>query len=167
MSMKKVTQWSSQVEQLASIASSYPQEAYSAFTHGFISKWTYHLWTFPNNADILQPLENAIRQHLIPAVTGKASISDLERKLFSLPVHLGGLNIPNPVTKSGQEYLASLKITALLVDCVCQQQWQLDYRTVSDQIAFKSQVQKEKRESQSAEAEQLYSQLPPTLRKSP
>ena len=145
------------MEQLASIASSYPQEAYSAFTHGFISKWTYHLRTVPNNADIFPPLENAIRQHLIPAVTVFQISSE---SCFLSQVHLGGLNIPNPVTKSGQEYLASLKITAVdcvcrqqwhvLVDCVCRQQWQLDYRMVSDQIAFKSQVQKEKREAQSA-----------------
>ena len=32
--------------------------------HGFINKWTYYLRTVPNNADILQPLENAIRQNL-------------------------------------------------------------------------------------------------------
>ena len=74
--------------------------------------------------------------------------------------------MPNPTTKSAQEYSGSRNITAPLVDGVCRQQWQLDYLTESDQIAFKSQVLKEKREAQSAEAVQLYSHLPPALRKS-
>ena len=97
---EKVILSSSQVKHLANIALSHPQEAYSAFTNGFIRKWIYYLQTVPNITDVLQRLEDAIRQHLISAVKGNSSISDLDRRLFSLPVCLGGLNIPNPTTKS-------------------------------------------------------------------
>ena len=38
---KVISGWVREVEQLSSFASSQPHAAYSAFTHGLTSKWTY------------------------------------------------------------------------------------------------------------------------------
>ena len=76
----------------------------------------------------------------------------MERDLFS---RLGGLNIPNPSAIASKEYEASLKVTAALVKAVCQQSGQLDYSTVVQQMNSKSEVRKEKKEIQSAEARRI------------
>ena len=80
---------------LSKIGKSHPHVAYCAYVHGLANKWTYFLRTIPNISDLLQPLEDAIFHHFIPALVGKP-VSDLERALFALPVRLGGLGICNP-----------------------------------------------------------------------
>ena len=35
----KVTEWSAEIEHLAEIAKSHPQEAYAALTHGLAGRW--------------------------------------------------------------------------------------------------------------------------------
>ena len=68
---EKVEKWVSEVKTLASVATTHPQEAYSALTHGLTSKWTYSMRTILNTSHMLKPLENTIRLQLIPAITGK------------------------------------------------------------------------------------------------
>ncbi len=63
----KVTKWVALIHELAQIAKTQPHAAYSAFTHGLASKWTYFLRTIPDIAHLLQPLEDAIRHKFIPA----------------------------------------------------------------------------------------------------
>ena len=79
----KVQQWVNEVEELATVARTHPQAAYAAFTHGMASKWTYLMRTVEATQQLLQPLEGAIRQLLLPVITGKSDISDLERDLIS------------------------------------------------------------------------------------
>ena len=45
--------------------------------------------TIPDIHDLLLPLEDAITQHLIPALTGRGSCSTAERELLALPVRFG------------------------------------------------------------------------------
>ena len=52
--------------------------------------------TIPNISDLFKPLEEIIREKLIPAVVGR-KVSDVERRLIALPVRCGGLGITNPV----------------------------------------------------------------------
>ncbi len=131
-------------------------------------------FAIPNINNLLQPLEDAIRLRLIPAIAGKPSINDLERDLFALPTRLGGLNIPNPTNISSKEYDASIKVTAALVKAINQQTNKqtnkqstnkqqtnnkqtglLDYSVIVDQANSTSEVRKEKREKQLAESERL------------
>ena len=70
-----------EVEELATVARTHPQAAYAALTHGMASKWTYLMRTVEATQQLLQPLEGAIRQLLLPVITGKSDISDLERDL--------------------------------------------------------------------------------------
>ena len=53
----EITSWVKELQQLSDISIAYPQAAYAAFTHGFISKWKMH----PNIQPLLSPLEETIR----------------------------------------------------------------------------------------------------------
>ena len=44
---------------------------------------------------VVNSYSSAIRRHLLPAITAKTDISDMERELIVLPACLGGLSIPN------------------------------------------------------------------------
>ena len=102
-------QWVNEEEELASVARTHPQVAYAAVTHGMASKWTYLTRTVEATQQLLQPLEDANRQLLLPAITGKSDISDLERDLIALPARLGGLGIPNPTATSPTEHKAYVR----------------------------------------------------------
>ena len=114
---------------------------------------------------MLQPLEDAIRQLLLPAITGKSDISDLERDLIALPAHLGGLGIPNPTATSPTEHKASLQVTAPLVDAIIKRHGQFNTDTIAQQQQCKVKVRKEKREAHSATVDNLHPQFPPKLQK--
>ena len=63
---------------------------------------------------VFQPLETIIRDELIPALTGKHSVSEEIRNLLTLPVRLGGLGIVNPVQQAQSHYQASKNITSTI-----------------------------------------------------
>ncbi|MDA8003174.1 MAG: hypothetical protein MPL62_17965, partial [Alphaproteobacteria bacterium] len=119
---KQVQKWVEEVKQLATIAESQPHAAYAALTHGLIGRWSYLSQTVCNISDLLQPLEDAIRHHLIPALTGRAGITDLERELLALPTRSGGLGIPNPAKTSHKKFMNSERISARLMALILQQE---------------------------------------------
>ena len=70
---------------LQNIASMQLHAAYAATTNGLTNKWSFLQKTAPNIGDLFQPHESAIRHHLLPALTGRKGITDLERDLLALP----------------------------------------------------------------------------------
>jgi len=78
---------------------SYPQDAsqaaYSAFTKGISSRWTHFQRTMPDASELFEPLENTIRDQLIPAPVGR-EFNDAERKILTLPFRHGGLGLTDP-----------------------------------------------------------------------
>ena len=62
--------WVKEVETLAEYALSEPQAAYAAFTFGLLHKWSYCERTIPDTFHTYEPLEKAIREKLITALTG-------------------------------------------------------------------------------------------------
>ena len=100
---------------LSTIASTQPHTAYAAFTHGLSSHWMYISRTIPHIEDLLCPLETAIHQHFIPALTGREACSAAKRDLLALPVRLGRMGLLNPTSESTQAFEASKRITASLV----------------------------------------------------
>ena len=86
----KVREWTKQIHHLSTIALSQPHAAYAAFTHGLAGRWTYLLRTVQDISPLLRPLEDAIHQQFLPALTGRPPCSPEERELLSLPVCLGG-----------------------------------------------------------------------------
>ena len=107
----KVNKWITSIHILSAIAMTQPHAAYTAFTHGLASKWSYFLRTIPNIADLLQPLEDAIRCKFIPALTGRDGVSDAERDLLALP---GGLGLTDPTKMCNHEFTSSTNVTAPL-----------------------------------------------------
>ena len=86
----------------------------------FRLRWTYFLRTLPDIADLLEPLERAISDVLIPALL-EDQVAETERDLLALPVRMGGLGLVNPVSQSRHEYEASIKATAPLVKQIAKQ----------------------------------------------
>ena len=93
----------------------------SAFTKAISHRWTYVQRTVPNIADLFEPVEKAIRDTLIPAIVGR-KVNDIERKIFELPVKLGGLGLYNPTKTADTEFNASTRITADLTRIICRQE---------------------------------------------
>ena len=110
----KVEDWVGQVVLLAEFAAANPQVSYAAFTFGLRHRWTYYLRTLRDIEELLEPLESAIGNVLIPALTGHTCTPD-EHKLLALPLRLGGLGIENPCPSATKEYEASIRVTAPLV----------------------------------------------------
>ena len=80
-----VNEWVKKVELLAEYGKSEPNASYCAFTFGLVHKWGYFQMTIPDSASYYIPLETAIREKFIPAITGK-SCSDLERDIVRTSV---------------------------------------------------------------------------------
>ena len=111
---EKVEGWVNEVTRLAEFAISQPQAYYAAFTFGLRHRWTYFLGRLPDIQDLLEPLERAITDVLIPAVTDH-TLSEAERELLSFPVRMGGLGFTNPIECSTSQCETSVKVTEPLV----------------------------------------------------
>jgi hypothetical protein len=99
---------------------SQPQASYAAYTFGLKHRWTYFLRTLPDIQDLLEPLEKAISQILIPAITDH-QCNPLYRDNLALPARLGGLGLENPSHETEREYASSKRVTAPLVDQIVAQ----------------------------------------------
>lgn len=88
----KVASWVTdhELELLASFAVTQPHAAFLVFSCGVVSKWLLIAQTIPNVGHLYKPLENCVRHHFIPSVTGQSTPVDLKRDLFTLPARLGG-----------------------------------------------------------------------------
>ena len=117
---KQLPAWVAEIERLSSIAKTEPHAVHAAFTHGILGHWLYLVRSVDGIAHLLQPVEDAIRLQLLPAITGRAGLSDDERDLIALPARLGGLGMADPTTLS-EEYTFSLQLSAPLIALIIQQ----------------------------------------------
>ena len=160
-----ISDWVSQLELLAEIAVPHPQAAFSAFVHGFSSKWTFLSRTCPGIDDLFQPLENSIRQKFIPSLTGRDPPNDLVRDLLSLPFRYGGLNISNPCIRATSQFQASVLITSPLVTSLVNQPL-LSYTNIqSVQSELVSEVSGGNYRNAKQQADELRERLPQDLRR--
>ena len=118
---KKVSKWVDDVKQLSKIAKEEPQIAHTAFTKALCMRWCFIQRTISNVSHLFQPLEEAIREELIPALIGR-KVSDVERRIFALPVRFGGLGILNPVMTADIEFANSIAITENLKNLIYNQE---------------------------------------------
>lgn len=109
-----VVEWSHMVERLAVIAREQPQAAYTAFTRAVQNKWLYLQRVVPNCDFLFLALENKITSDLLPSIFGCETPSN-ERSIFSLPTHLGGLNIINPTESCEFSYTLTRRATDVVV----------------------------------------------------
>ena len=88
-------------------------------------RWCFIQRTISGISHLFQPLEDAIRDKLIPSIVGRR-VSDLERQMLALPVRYDGIGIQNPVETADFEYEISVKITSSLKQIICNQENNLD-----------------------------------------
>ena len=74
----------------------------------------YFMRTLSDIKNLLQPLECAISDALIPSLIGR-NCSEAERNLVALWVCMGGLGLINPSVSADAEYSASIRVSAPLV----------------------------------------------------
>ena len=151
---KKVAEWITEVEQLATIAKSEPQSAYAAFTHSTISEWSFYLRTVPVSVDQLSPLEDTIRLTFIPAFSGHYAISDKERDLLSLPTRLGGLGITDPITLR-EEIKRSRTISQVITQNIIKKDRTYVREMKENQLQARNELKTKKRKETKEKADQL------------
>ena len=84
-------------------------------------------------SELFEPLENAIRDQLIPALKGQ-EVSDVEKQILALPLRHGGLGLTDPRETAKMEYEHSTQITNKLTDKIYTQKLNLDYNTSDQQF---------------------------------
>ena len=159
---EKVSNWVNEVTKLAEFAISQPQATYAAYTFGLKHRWTYFLRTLPDIQDLLEPLEKAISQILIPAITDH-QCNPLDRDILALPARLGGMGMENPSHEAEREYASSKRVTAPLVDQIVAQSHQLpnESHIKSTQQAVRKERVKECEDS----AERIRESAPPGIQR--
>ena len=68
---EKVEKWVKDVEELARLAKDEPQAVYACYTKAVSHRWTYIQRTIPGISSLFGPLEEAIKENLIPAIIGR------------------------------------------------------------------------------------------------
>ena len=99
---------------LLKIAAIEPQSIYSAFNVSFKHKVTYTTRTIPDICQHLHKFDQEIEKVFIPAVIDRHISNNVERKLLSLPVKLGGVEIVIFADIAKTEYEKSRNITEFL-----------------------------------------------------
>ena len=160
---EKAANWKAEIGRLSSFARSEPHAAYAALTHGLMSHWSFLLRSNEGIAHLLQPVEDAIRRQLLPAITGRDAISDHERDLLALPARLGGIGVKNPTTQT-DEYNLSQRLSAPLTALIVQQSEDLGAAREQQQ-AVKKALRAERSSQQKSIATELKSSLPPQLQR--
>ena len=141
---EKVKEWVVSIEKLARIARTQPQAAYSCFVKGFVHKFTYFMRTIPDISMLLHPLDQAI-DNFIRIIFDNHDFNTTERKLWSLPVRMGGMGVPIPSEISDTQYTNSRKINEMLTSKVREQN--VIYEDITKSVNHaKSGVKEEKAE---------------------
>ena len=161
---EKIEKWIADVKELASIAKEEPQAALSAFNTGLSQRWTFVQRTIEGIAPMFLPLEDVIRNELIPAVCGRG-VSDIERRLIALPYRWGGLGIQNPALTAEREYRTSVRITSGLTALICQQEMDISLLDEDEMKTTKQELKNEKEDLLKAEFESITEGMSDKLKK--
>ena len=89
----KVIKWWNELHRLADFAKTQPHAAYSAFTHGILSRYTFFMRTIPAMREFIKPVDDVIRLELLSALLNSI-VPEVDRQLYSLLLRHGGLGIP-------------------------------------------------------------------------
>ena len=110
--MSKVDRWMRHIDVLSEAASTQPQLAYAALSRSLQHEWTFLLRVVPQCGQLFQKLDLSLSSHFLPAMFG-VEVSAVERRLFALPLRLGGLGICNPVALASHLFNSSVGGTVL------------------------------------------------------
>ena len=98
---ENVTKWCNELHRPADFAKTQPHVAYSAFTHGILSQYTYFMRTLPDMNEFIKSVDDVIRLELLPTLLNSI-VPEVHCQLYSLLLRHGGLGTPilSGVTKS-------------------------------------------------------------------
>ena len=109
--------------------------------------------TIKNIGNIMLPLDNVIKQRLIPALFNDFQISKELRILIALSCKLSGMDIMIPIEIANEEYVNSRELTKKLTSLIMQQEH--SYTVSEDEIKkikskrkIRSRIQKKQMEKQ-------------------
>ena len=148
----KIAKWIVELDNLMKIAATQPHCAYAACRRSLTSRWTYLARTVPGIDDLFQPLEDALRQRFIPALTGGHCPGNTERKPLALPTRFGGLGLLDPTALPRDQYNASVCISGPLIALIVQQERNLG-KTLAEQDKLRAKVKNERRQDQASQAQ--------------
>ena len=151
----KIDEWIKELRYLTKIAKIEPHATYVA--HGIRNRYTYVMRTIPNISSKLKCLDAEL-DSFVNAILDDYKFSSADRKLFSLPVKLGGLAIPIFSEISDTEYENSRKGTKDLTQVVKDQK--IISETDRNKLKkVKQEVKRLKNEKNKAAHESLIQQL--------
>ena len=104
--------------------------------------------TCPVADDAWTPLENAIRHHFLPSLTGRKAFSDCERRLLALPPRLGEMGVAIPHELAKQQYASSKEVPKDLVVLIEAQDPVYTNEVRDSQMATIKELKKKKKEEQ-------------------
>ena len=159
---KKVGVWKDELLQLCQWACTQPHAAFTAYTHGWCSRWSFLTRTTPNICHLINELEDIIRMNFLPALTGRPPLNNTERDLLSLPARLGGIGIVNP-SRCNHNYQSSMKITEPLQKAILSSSQTYSTDTVSEQYQNKRNTRKQLENSQRQLQEEIKKSSTPTF----
>ena len=118
---EKVLEWERNIDDLAKIAETEPQLAYTAYVYGMSRRWQFICRTTPAISEAMESLEELIRSKLIPAIVGVPVISDEMRMVLKQPARMGGMGFLNPSEEAEWEYQNSKLVTSPLSEAIFNQ----------------------------------------------
>ena len=121
----KVATWVQDIEQLTKIAKDEPQLALAGFNKALCMRWCFVQRTISGIKELFQPVEDVIREKLIPAIVGR-KVSNIEREILALPVRFGGIGLMSPVETADIEFETSVRITNNLTNIIVNQERTLE-----------------------------------------
>jgi hypothetical protein len=110
---KKVTKWSQNIAALADIAKTQPHAAYAAYVYGERHRPSFVQRALPNIGKLLEPLRDAVREKLAPALLGR-NLGDLHMKQMRLPAREGGLSLDDSADDAPRKHADSKECTEQL-----------------------------------------------------
>ena len=123
--------------------------------------------TVPKVGNLFEPLEDAIRLHLLPAITGHLGFTDQERKCFALPGKHGGRGIAIPSQMAHSQFEASSIITKPSVSILQAESTDCDeFEVRNAQVQLKKKLSRRRRASQLDQATSIKETLPTPLQRS-
>ena len=159
----KISNWIKDVENLAEIAAEEPQAAFVAFNVGMSNRWSFLQRTLQGIAELFKPLEDAIRNKLIPAIVGR-EVSNTERKMISLPYRYGGLGIQIPNETADREFESSSQITKELTRLITSQAMDFDTYDQAYMRTTKLQLKNDRKQQLKQESQAIIDVLPEAQR---
>ena len=115
--LEKVKTWTSGVGVLAEAGELYSQLAFAALSKSLLFQWSYLQRVVPSCESCFEILRNALNNIFWPALF-QATISDSEKKLFSLPARHGGLGIRDFLYTAVSSFANSRKCTGHIIDAI-------------------------------------------------